>query len=443
MKYIRKNVAASCRMRCGIRAVADWLPAPGPLIHTFSWMMFALIVHYIFRQWSLDGWQSVSPLAFVLAIPYLPFVLFLCTGLVVHELGHAVAARLVGMRVFEIVIGTFGETLCRYRIGGVVVEIKRHPLDGYVLASHRSLQFLRLRDTVMTLGGPIANAVMGAAALWVQQQAQLSYWSLEGGLLLFIGVTNLLRALFSLYPREMTMGFGTLPSDGLALIRTPFLSFKERQELHADYYLREGLAARDVGDSTCCLRWLERGLREYPQHVGLKTWSGVVCLETNRCRQAHGTFRELLARSDLEESERLQSCVYLVWTNLTIGDPQLLLEADTASQTAMQIAPDDLASQYARGSLLIQLDRLDEGLPMLQAAVAADSVPVHKAVGISFLAMGFAKRCNLIEARRQLDLARTLDPHCVFLVAAEKTIFTAENASADPATKPTLELSTP
>ena len=441
MRTIRNSATHRGGIRRGEGVFSGWLPEPGALIHMFSWTTFVLVISYIYHQWSLDGWEGVSPLAIILAVPYVPFVLFLCTGLVVHELGHAAAAWMVGMRVFEIAIGTFGKTLFRRRVGGVALEVKQHPLDGFVLASHKSLRFLRLRDTVMTLGGPVANGIVCAVALLVQHRTQLSYWSIEGFVVTFVGVTNGLRALYSLYPREMTMGFGELPSDGLSLIKTPSLSLEQRKALHADYFLREGLAAREQGDAASCLDWLERGLAEYPEDVPLKAWFGVTCLETNRFHRAHATFQQLLARDDLEENEKLQGCIYLVWTNLATGDPKLLAEAEAASQTAMQIAPDDLAARYARGSLLVQVDRVDEGLQLLQAAVAEDSVSVHQAVGASFIAMGLVKANKLPEARDQLEIARQLDPHCVFLLTAERYVFSAETEAAETPDQLPLELS--
>ena len=441
MAECRSHLEYRHETKGGVRAVASWLPEPGPLIHTFSWTMFILVILYISDQWSLGGWEAVSPLAVVLAVPYMPFLLFLLTGLVVHELGHAAAAWIVGMRVFEIAIGTFGETLFRFRIGGVSLEVKQHSLDGFVLASHKSLHFLRVRDAVMTLGGPIASGVVCVVAFLVKQRLQLSYSSIEGFVLAFIGVTNGVRALFSLYPRMMTMGFGQIPSDGLALIKTLCLSREECLELHADYYLREGLAARDLGDSAGCLDWLERGLALYPDNVPLKTWSGVVCLEASRFERAHATFRELLDRSDLEVGEELQSCVYLVWTVVATADPKLLSEADAASQTAMKIAPEDLAARYARGALLVSLDRVEEGLELLRAAVAEDDVPVHKALGSAFIAIGLAKTHEITAARERLELARALDPQCAFLRTAERSVFCAASEAADqPAERP-LELS--
>src|SRR5579871_1841739 len=59
------------------------------------------------------------------------FVLFWIPLLVLHELGHAIVARLVGWRVEMIVIG-MGRTLCRFHVGNALVELRVVPLEGFV-----------------------------------------------------------------------------------------------------------------------------------------------------------------------------------------------------------------------------------------------------------------------------------------------------------------------
>lgn len=352
-------------------------PSPRILIHTFTWTTFVSVALYVLHQWTVHGLESVPPVAIVLAIPYVPFVLFLATGLVVHELGHAVAAWIAGMRVFEISLGTYGESWFRTHLGGVVLQVNKYPLDGYVNAGHKSMRFMRIRDTVMTLGGPIANAMVALAAFLTLHATNISYTSFAGVLLLFLAISSGIRTLSNLYPRQITMGFGTIPSDGLALLRTPFLSFQERAALHADYYLREGLAARESGNFSKAMEWFAIGLKSYPKNVPLTTWSGSVWLETNRYGKARRAFTDLLALPNLEESDKLQGNIYLAWTDLTLGDPTLLTEADRSSQDAIDVAPNDLASRYVRGCVLIELDRITEGLEVLRTAIAEDVTPAY------------------------------------------------------------------
>ena len=60
------------------------------------------------------------------------YILFWVPMLIVHELGHALAARMLGWQVREIVIG-FGRTLWQFQYGSTRIKIKLAPIEGYVL----------------------------------------------------------------------------------------------------------------------------------------------------------------------------------------------------------------------------------------------------------------------------------------------------------------------
>jgi hypothetical protein len=80
-------------------------------------------------------------------------------GTVVHELGHALAARLVGSPVTEI---QFGGRLLKFHVRGVLVAVGPG-LGGHVHLSSDRLQ-ARPRAAVL-LAGPTANLLVGGACL--------------------------------------------------------------------------------------------------------------------------------------------------------------------------------------------------------------------------------------------------------------------------------------
>jgi regulator of sigma E protease len=90
---------------------------------------------------------------------------FLIVGLLifVHELGHFLAARWVGIPISRLSLGV-GPALWSRRVGGTEYRASWIPLGGYVLPEVRSgdLPFLELplrARTIFALGGPIANVV--------------------------------------------------------------------------------------------------------------------------------------------------------------------------------------------------------------------------------------------------------------------------------------------
>lgn len=409
-----------------------WRGERESLITLFSWTVFGAVGCYLVRQWSAQGWSEVSPWAIVLAIPYVPFVLFLTTGLVVHELGHAVAAWICGMRVFEVSLGSHGDDVWRTRALGVNWVLKPYPLDGFVHMGHRSLRGLRMRELISTLGGPAANAAVCLLLLLAYHAAGMTWRSFEGAVVLFIGVTNGLRCLLNLYPRQMPMGFGTIPSDGLGLLQTLRLTAEECAAYHADYFLREAVASFEQGDVTGALSWIEKGRRQYPDSVVLGIWSAAYLLESHQYGRARLSLVELLRRSDLEDADKLQACVYLTWVDLASEDSRLIAEADEASQVAIRIDPDDFSARCARGCVLVALGALEQGIAVLQAAMKEDAPAAHKALVTAYLAIGAIKAGDLSAARQHLAMGQEFDWNCVFLQTAERLLIQAQGRREDP-----------
>jgi regulator of sigma E protease len=102
--------------------------------------------------------------------------------IVVHELGHAVVARLVGMRIVRFSVG-YGKVLWSFRMGETEIALSAIPVGGYCwiggmipedgvdpAAPHAWLNQHAWRRTVAILAGPFASylgAILVAAILFV------------------------------------------------------------------------------------------------------------------------------------------------------------------------------------------------------------------------------------------------------------------------------------
>ena len=62
--------------------------------------------------------------------PYLVAVLLFLILIIIHEFGHFIAAKLMGVRVNEFAVG-FGPKLFSKRIGETVYAVNLIPLGGY------------------------------------------------------------------------------------------------------------------------------------------------------------------------------------------------------------------------------------------------------------------------------------------------------------------------
>jgi regulator of sigma E protease len=101
-------------------------------------------------------------MGYLLTVILVGFLIFL------HELGHLLAARAVGIPIARFSIG-FGPVLWSRRVGGVEYCLSAVPLGGYVLPQiedEAAFQAIALwRRIVFWLGGPAANFVSAAVML--------------------------------------------------------------------------------------------------------------------------------------------------------------------------------------------------------------------------------------------------------------------------------------
>ena len=94
---------------------------------------------------------------------YLLMLVILSGLILVHESGHFVCARWVGVPVARFSMG-FGPAIWKKTMGGVEYRISAIPLGGYVLLDlEDESDYLNLplaKRLIFTLGGPLANVVL-------------------------------------------------------------------------------------------------------------------------------------------------------------------------------------------------------------------------------------------------------------------------------------------
>ena len=84
--------------------------------------------------------------------------------IVPHELGHALVGRLMGMRVFRIIVGA-GKPVWECRLFGVRFQVNSLPYGGFAWVMPSDLRAFRLRSVPMIAAGPGANILLALLAL--------------------------------------------------------------------------------------------------------------------------------------------------------------------------------------------------------------------------------------------------------------------------------------
>ena len=313
------------------------------------------------------------------------------TGMVVHELGHALAVRLIGQRVDRIELGG---TLARvtFSLGAVQISIGLGLGGSVTYASHRASV---ARRAVVVATGPVADILVAPCCLLLP----LPHWETS-----YLALCVLATAVQDLAPAHTASGGST---DGYKLSRIP-------AELRAAAQVRKLLAdpcwwerpdapgilidgfRLDVPEAEDCLRELGRKPSELLR-VFTKPWP----------------------LPDRPEPDVTHLVHVLSWKVLRSGDPPAEAVDLAAGRLEWVIDhldqehPDKRTPRHGMQSALA-LARLRQGRPqevqrLCADALAADLDPDDRATVLALVAMG--RHALLLSGRQQLDEALALDPN--------------------------------
>ena len=255
-------------------------------------------------RWRLVALAAVSATLIAVAVaPQSPIALQLAYFLALfvfviplHELGHAIAGAFVGFRIMGIVVGS-GPPLASFRWRDTSVQINLLPLGGATVAvptqGHRSM---RLRQWIITAGGPVANVLIYLVlrrifgpALSDSEHHPFAWAAAQ---------VNATVLVLNLIPFRTAEG---AVSDGYALATIPFWS-KERIE------------------------------------VSNLLQQGQLLHRERRHEEARTMWRDALAKAaDDKQVAMLRNNI--AWVNVLIGRDEDLAEADQLSRQALTAVP--------------------------------------------------------------------------------------------------------
>ncbi len=139
--------------------------------------------------------------------------------LFLHELGHAIAARLVGWEVEKFVIG-HGKILKKFRFQGSLVEFRVILASGYVLPRMTPRNWSRMKSAFVYFAGPGAELlIFGVLYLMIGvgqfSEANGSYLTI---MMQGVALSAVTGAVINLIPQEIIVDTGRVPNDGLGII---------------------------------------------------------------------------------------------------------------------------------------------------------------------------------------------------------------------------------
>jgi tetratricopeptide (TPR) repeat protein len=333
-------------------------------------------------------------------------------AVVLHELGHAVAARLVRWPVYQVAIGWFGKPIFRRKVSGVLVQINSVPVGGFTYTGPSGERVSRGAAFLVYGGGPAMNAI---AAVLLLPTVLNPTSSMEEGLLLgtMFFWANIICLGISLYPMACSTPYGPADTDGTVLWKTIFhWPTLERSLLSNGRYM-EALALRESGQLPEALELLEKSTPESPPlRLAWNVLRAILQMDSGSPAKARELFLAFIKEQQTQDRS-IEAILKnnLAWANLLIGDPVLHEESLAATEQAVRDLPSMALVKGTRGSILIQVGRAAEGVPLvLESFYSKESTTARdKAANACLLAMGEAQLGKMKEAQEWLRMAEELD----------------------------------
>ncbi|MDH4125182.1 MAG: site-2 protease family protein [Gammaproteobacteria bacterium] len=315
-------------------------------------------------------------------------ILFWAPLLVLHELGHALAARLLGWQVREIVIG-FGQELWRWQSGATQLRIKLLPLEGYVVPAPPDASRLRLKSALIYAAGPGAELLLLAFllatfgpdtvfgdALGARQVAVQS-----------LAIAILLGAGFNLLPFRTDGGV----SDGLGILSSPFMSEQSIQLRLLSFELRQMQELRNSGDTLRALELSTQCLQRFPGNLALQLAHAAALAAHRQTDAARAYVREHLNDGNLQAAPRRAWLQTQAQIELDADEPSWLV-LDLALQKALADAPQAAGLRALKGAALVMRGRHDEGGALLADAWRSNDGSASDAEMLAYLTIAAQRR---------------------------------------------------
>jgi tetratricopeptide (TPR) repeat protein len=309
-------------------------------------------------------------------------MLFFLPLIVLHELSHALVARVLRFHVF--------------------------PIGGITLVAGPKLPAYRWRIFLIHLAGPALHFLLILLSLWLLPAFQGR--GLLHELILIQLWLNVFILLTNLYPRKASTTAGLAGTDGWAMLNIFRIS-------------PEDLDKRYANNKAAAKRWLEQGLALYPQSAFMVNAAGYAYSNFGEHQKARDEFvRVLEMGGELGRGFRYLVLNNIAYSDILLDDPNLLAEADQYSAEAYKNLPWEAVIGGTRGAVLIFLGQVDEGLGLLKTSMTNALNPREKASTACMIAIGEHKRGDSSAAQKYLTAARQLDPECALLERASRAL---------------------
>jgi Zn-dependent protease len=355
---------------------------------------------------------------------------------VLREVARLLAGTALGLEPVIVELGE-GESLLRFRLGGVLWDVRKQPIGGCtIFAPPATDRGLRARLAVLLLVRPAvaAAALFGLRALGVPLFGggeALGGGAVPASLLGAVSTAAEVLLLSGLIPFSITTG-GIVPfeSDGLQLIKLAFAKPAELGLAFGRYYAASAVQAMKEGDPARAIATCQAGLERLgpPWSDALRMLEAVALARMGDTADARTRAEQDLSRK-LGPSARALALNNWSWFTFVARDEAGLRLAARRSADAIVLMPDIASVRGTRGAVLLWQGRVAEALPLIEASRNGAADARGRDINTCLLALAYAARGQSARAQAELELVK--DPAATEGQWAEAEL--RVKASAEPA----------
>ena len=345
----------------------------------------------------------------VLSVLVLAYLLMFPTTLL-HECGHAIAILAVGMRIKAIQIGRSFKPRFR-RIGKVYLSLGFFPDGGMVMPFSDYHENPRRKLLVIYAAGPLANligALGGILFIVIMDNDLVGIADLAVKIWIALNFFYFVLNLMSQKP--LLMSGIVAKSDG-SVIRDLLTKPKDELKMLFDSFAVNELSFEYFfGDKNEALRMAENAFQSSHKSNLVKSMLNVLTLESGNFEKANRLCRQFLEETEFSEQERSALKNNLAFGLFLSGDTKDLDEADRLSEEALLAVPMSLSLISTRGSVLVEMGRIVEGLNLLEDERFIIDRASNQSSVLAMRAKAYLKSGDEDRARKMIRKARKLDP---------------------------------
>jgi tetratricopeptide (TPR) repeat protein len=342
------------------------------------------------------GTQQIGFVGLVVIAAFMePFIM------VMHEFGHALTARALGLKVTVMTLGG-GKFLWAGDVFGMPARLYRWPLGGLTHLGGQPTRFIRTRIWLTTLMGPVTNIGLAfiAAVLW-RPLAQL----IDSNVTALWIAYNALMAAGNLWPNRVHRSGRLHQTDGMQLLQIPFQKTAELAEALRLGSLGPILASYNDGEYQTTKGLCTEELQRLPENPWLLILLSACHTNLGDYESAYKIVEPLLDSTALAPAlhAAIQNNGALALWLRDINQTQhehSMSRAAALSEMAYVNYPCVLASRSTRALLLAATDRAQDALGLLEYMNYDRGTPdnrSHRAIAQAFA----LRRLNRTEEAQQ------------------------------------------